>query len=192
MKKTVLSTLLATLLITSAYARHHGHHGHRNNHSNENLQTQTTNVDTEGVTELTQEQKDNLVFMYQEEKLARDVYITLANLYDLRVFKNITRSEQRHMDSVKGLLESYNIPVPVLSDDIGVFENEELQALYNELVEKGKQSEQDALEVGVAVEETDIADLEEKMIDAPSDIQRVFSNLLKGSYKHLNAFNSKL
>ena len=33
------------------------------------------------VTELTEEQKDTLFFIFQEEKVARDVYITLGRLY---------------------------------------------------------------------------------------------------------------
>jgi hypothetical protein len=130
--------------------------------------------------------------MYQEEKLARDVYITLGKLWNQRVFTNIQRSEQRHMNSVKYLLNRYNLPVPVLSDDIGVFENEELQELYNQLIAKGKSSLKDALEVGVTIEEVDIADLEAKTEGAPSDIQRVFKNLLRGSYNHLRAFNRSL
>ncbi|NPA27564.1 MAG: DUF2202 domain-containing protein [Epsilonproteobacteria bacterium] len=141
---------------------------------------------------LTQKQKDDLIFMYQEEKLARDVYITLGRKWGARVFLNIQNSEQRHMDAVRYLLNKYNLRVPVLSDDIGVFENEELQALYNQLVAKGSQSLRDALEVGVTIEETDIADLEEKMEGAPADIKSVYSNLLRGSYNHLRAFKRNL
>jgi len=188
MKKTLAIATLLALITTSANARwgHHGQQGNRNSSVIEQVST------TQVATELTDEQKENLIFMYQEEKLARDVYITLGNIWNSRVFKNIQKSEQKHMNSVKYLLDNYNIPTPVLSDDIGVFENEELQALYNELIEKGSQSLQDALEVGVAIEEKDIADLEEKIEDAPSDVQRVFNNLLRGSYNHLKAFNSKL
>ena len=194
MKKLVITTALAAILATSLGARghHHGHHfGHRGNA--QNAVENTTQANTQTVTEtLTQKQQEDLQFMYEEEKLARDVYITLGNIWNTRVFSNIQNSEQRHMNSVKYLLNKYNVEVPVLSDDIGVFVNEEIQALYNELVEKGKESLKDALEVGVIIEETDIADLEEKKVGATADIQRVFDNLLKGSYNHLRAFNRNL
>jgi len=194
MKKFLTLTTLTAILTTSVYAGHffghHEHYKHYSNHVNHASQIINSNIQT--AIELTQKQKDDLIFIYQEEKLARDVYTALEKIYNLRVFRKVKRSEQKHMNAVKNLLESYNIPVPVLSDDIGVFENEELQALYDELLEKGKQSRQDALEVGVAVEETDIADLEEKMEGAPSDVQRVFKNLLRGSNNHLRAFNANL
>jgi len=201
MKTKFLSSLVvATLLMATANARwghHGGGHGHHGGHSAThqsytNYSKYQNNIDNTTVATLTQEQKDNLIFMYQEEKLARDVYITLGNIWNLRVFKNIQNSEQRHMDSIKYLLDKYSLPTPVMSDDIGVFENEELQSLYDQLVAKGKQSLKDALEVGVTIEETDIADLEAKIEGAPSDIQQVFNNLLKGSYNHLRAFNRNL
>jgi len=182
-KLLVLSTLVAVIL-TNANARW-GHHG---GGYGANLQYS----DAPKAASLTKKQKDDLIFMYQEEKLARDVYITLGNKWNLRVFHNIQRAEQRHMDAVKSLLQRYNLPIPVVSDKIGVFENKELQALYNKLVKKGSKSLKDALEVGKIIEETDIADLEEKIQNAPSDIQRVYSNLLRGSYNHLRAFTRNL
>ena len=150
-------------------------------------------VDTQAVTStLTQDQIDGLVFMYQEEKLARDVYRKLKNKWHLRVFENIVKAERRHMNKVKRLLDYYHIPIPVDSKEIGVFADEELQALYKDLLAKGRQSREDALEVGVLVEETDIADLKERMTDIPRKIRRVYRNLLQGSRSHLKAFNRQL
>ncbi len=141
---------------------------------------------------LTSTQQADLIFMYQEEKVARDVYNVLGEQWSSRTFANIQKSEQRHMDAIKNLLKKYNLPVPVIEDLEGVFENEELQALYDELVEQGGRSLTDALSVGVLVEETDIADLESRMVDAPKDIVDVYSKLLKGSNNHLLAFNRVL
>ena len=181
MKKLILTSIVVATIATSAQA-YRGNSGYYNNYNN----TQATSAT------LTQEQKDALVFMYQEEKLARDVYLTLNDKWGARIFENISNSEQKHMNAVKSLLNKYNIEVPVLDDTIGVFENEELQALYDELVEKGLTSLNDAYEVGVTIEETDIVDLEERMENATSDMQRVFSNLLRGSNNHLRAFNRQL
>ena len=186
MKKRVLFTaavVVATTFLSARGAHHFGGHGWYYNHHN-NVSTVVTN--------LTQEQKDDLIFMYQEEKLARDVYIALGKKWGSRVFLNIQKSEQVHMNAIKRLLDKYSLEAPVDSADIGEFENEELQALYNQLIEKGNLSLKDALEVGVAIEETDIADLEAKIVDAPSDIARVYSRLLRGSNHHLKAFNANL
>lgn len=141
---------------------------------------------------LTLEQIDDLLFMYQEEKVARDVYTKLYELWGQNVFKNIIISEESHIEGVKGLLLTYNIPVPISDTNIGEFPLVELQELYDTLLAKGKLSAQDALEVGVIVEEKDIADLLEKTKDVPADVLKVYGNLLNGSYNHLNAFNRSL
>jgi len=189
MKKVILASLLV-LATSSAIEARGGHFGHgwgyyHHNGYNRGFQNSV-------ISELTQKQKDDLIFMYQEEKLARDVYITLGKKWGSRVFLNIQRSEQRHMDAIKRLLDKYSLKTPVPNDNIGTFKNEELQALYNELIAKGNLSLKDALEVGVTIEETDIADLEEKIDGAPSDIVRVYNRLLRGSYNHLRAFNANL
>ena len=44
-----------------------------------------------------------LMYMREEEKLARDVYATLYEKWGTRIFNNIRVSEQRHMDAVKAL-----------------------------------------------------------------------------------------
>ncbi len=139
-------------------------------------------------TELTQDEIDALLFMREEEKLARDVYLALYEKWDLVIFKNIAKSEQRHMDSVKTLIDRFGLEDPMLGE-AGEFTNQELQSLYNELVIKGSQSITDALLVGGAIEEIDILDLQDGLKDTTNaDVSRVFESLLRGSYNHLKAF----
>lgn len=142
---------------------------------------------------LTQAELDSLVFMREEEKLARDVYLALYDIWQLPLFQNIANSEQTHTDSVVNLLVSFNIPDPADNSPAGVFVNEDLQSLYDELTVLGGQSLADALKVGAAIEEIDILDLQETLefVQDPS-IQRVYENLLKGSENHLRAFTSTL
>ncbi len=186
--KRLLSVVLCAGLISSvAFAR--GGYGHR---SNQTVTQSNYTLLTDTVSSLTQEQIDDLVFMYQEEKMARDVYAALADIWGVSIFSNIQNAEQNHMNAVKTLLVKYGIPVPVIEDTPGVFENSEIQALYDELVAMGEESLTSAYNVGVLIEETDIADLEARMTDAPADILQVYQTLLNGSYNHLNAFNRAL
>lgn len=141
---------------------------------------------------LTQGQIDDLLFMYQEEKVARDVYIKMYEKWQHNIFNNIKDSEQSHIDAVEALLVKYQIPIPIADTNIGTFELLELQELYDELIAKGELSLSDALEVGVMIEEKDIIDIVEKMDDVPADIEKVYGNLLSGSYNHLDAFNNVL
>ena len=143
--------------------------------------------------ELTAEEIDSLIFMREEEKLAQDVYLAMYDLWGLSIFKNIAKSEQTHTDAVKGLLDTYNIPDPADASPAGVFQNPDLQSLYDELTEIGAKSLGDALKVGAAIEEIDILDLQNSLeFVENSAVQRVYQNLLKGSENHLRAFTSTL
>ncbi len=141
------------------------------------------------VGEISTAEADGLVFMREEEKLARDVYLTLYDSWGLRPFSNISASEQTHTDQVAGLLDMYGITDPVSDDSIGVFTNADLQALYDDLIEKGNTSLVDAIEVGAAVEEIDILDLIDYIDNtAEANLEWVYANLLAGSENHLRAF----
>jgi len=193
MKKTLLvSSIVALLSITASAKGNGGNHG-SHGFGNQNSQMVSSSQLMEQATELTQEQKDGLLFMVEEEKLARDVYLYLNELWGDSIFEKIAQSEQKHFDAMKSLVESYGLEAPTTLDTKGEFENEELQALYNSLIEKGKQSLVDALEVGVTIEETDITDLENRLNgEIPANIQKSYQNLLRASYNHLKAFNRQL
>lgn len=137
---------------------------------------------------LNQAETDALLFMWEEEKLARDVYSALGTVWTKPLFGNIASSEQTHMDAIKDLLDRYGLATP--SDGTaGVFVNVDLQALYTQLVAQGSLTEQDAVKVGAAIEEIDILDLQKRLPQTDqADIEQVFNSLLAGSYNHLNAF----
>ena len=143
--------------------------------------------------DLDESEAEGIVFMREEEKLARDVYLTLADIWDVRVFANIARAEQTHMDAVLGLMDNYGLQDPVGGNDIGVFVNSDLQQMYNELVVLGSESLESALKVGALIEEVDIEDLV-IYLDAtiPGDVATVYERLLSGSENHLRAFTSQL
>lgn len=144
-------------------------------------------------TTLTDVETNALIFMREEEKLARDVYLTLYEIWETPVFANIATSEQQHMDAILSLLNTYKIPDPTVGKLVGEFVNKELQNLYVELVTNGELSALDALMVGGIIEETDIEDLQSAMeTTTVSKIDRVYSNLLNGSYNHLRAFSSNI
>ncbi len=137
---------------------------------------------------LTQAETDALLFMREEEKLARDVYTTLYEQWGLTQFSSIAASEQAHTDAIKTLLDRYGV-VDTTATEPGVFVNSELQSLYNDLVARGSQSAVDALAVGALIEEVDIADLDERMAQTDqADILAVYANLRSGSESHLRAF----
>lgn len=135
-----------------------------------------------------------LKFMREEEKLARDTYITMFEIWDSGIFYNISGSEQTHTDAVLELLERYSLTDPVGDNVIGVFTDVTLQDLYDTLIAQGSASLIDALLVGAAIEEIDIIDIQvqiDNYVDN-QDIALVYDSLLKGSRNHLRSFTSNL
>ena len=143
---------------------------------------------------MTDEQKDELFFIYQEEKVARDVYITLGKLYpDENTFASIQLSEQRHIDAARELCEKYNVSIEGVDEDsVGNFVLPVLQELYDTCVSEGQKSLLDALKVGELIEITDIDDLEHASVGMPADVVNVFENLKEGSLSHLDAFTAAI
>jgi len=143
--------------------------------------------------ELDQKEIDALLYMREEEKLARDVYVAFLNKWDMKIFRNISESESRHTISVKNLLDKYKISDPVTSDSVGVFTNPGLQKLYHDLVKRGQDSLVSALTVGAIIEDLDIYDLNQRLAEVDNDdIKCVFENLKRGSENHMRAFNRQL
>ena len=139
---------------------------------------------------LSKEETQYLIKMREEEKLARDVYLSLAKDYRLPIFRNIARSERFHMYLIGVLLRKYDIADPLKGNKkVGSFKSEEFKKLYEELVAQGKKSLVDALKVGATVEELDIKDLRDALkVTDNRDIRVVYQNLMKASRNHLRAF----
>jgi len=140
--------------------------------------------------EISASEKASLLHMYEEEKLAGDVYEALNNKWNLRIFANILNAEDRHQGMVAALMDKYEIEYTA-NNETGKFENEELQKLYNQLVAQGEKSIEEALKVGATIEDMDIYDLDEALQNEVDneDISLVYSNLKRGSENHMRAFN---
>jgi len=182
--KSVVALLLATvavMLTSTALAQSGGRGpGFRNGTANGPAAT----------VPLTGEEATSLQFMREEEKLARDVYLELYRYWGAVIFYNIAESEQKHFDAIGKLLTKHGVEDPAEDLSEGEFDNHDLQDLYFDLIEQGKYVLDDALEVGVTIEEKDIEDLEAYLANdiTKRDITQVYTNLLAGSNNHLDAF----
>ena len=144
------------------------------------------------LTPLTEAEVATLKWMREEEKLARDMYLTLNLYHPAKIFTNIAASEQRHFDALGKKLELYGVEDPAQAD-IGVFTDPGLQALYDQLIAQGLTSQTEAYKVGVLIEETDIADLTRAMNSTTdTSILATLDKLRSASESHLAAFSKKL
>jgi hypothetical protein len=142
------------------------------------------------VTKPTTAQKLQLQYLVEEEKLARDVYLFLAESVTSTKFANIARSEQTHMDLIGVVLKTYRYFNPTLTRAPGVFRDKTLQALYTALTAKGSADVWAAYQVGIEIENLDISDLKNMLDDPmPADMKLALERLLNGSINHLSAFS---
>ncbi len=159
---------------------------------------------------LTQEIKDSITYMYNEEKLAREIYLNLNKIQPAKQLYNIaTNSEIKHEQAVNDLAIKYDLNISFYPDTpepydknaietygSGQFSVVDVQELYDMLYDKGIQSKRDALEVGCMVEVTDIDDLNRYIQEATQseaeDVLAIFDFLKEGSYNHYWAFDKEL
>jgi hypothetical protein len=175
---------------------------------------EVTESEAEEDSKLDRVEASHLTFMREEEKLARDVYLTFAELYPQQAvfFTIATKSEQTHTDTMRDKLDQLELPDPnpdanQLPKSLGVFNGEEwgwyFTEKYRELTEIGADSELAALYVGALIEELDmrdIADCPTVMVDAgyqaPCGLNytdelaliNAYRFLIDGSKNHLRAF----
>jgi hypothetical protein len=178
----------------------------------------TLDIESSPLSTLTQDLKDAISYMGNEERLAHDVYTNLYNYHsensavNINQLKNIAdRSETQHVQTIQAIVRKYNLSEdnltnvtnPVASSStpfenlpIGVYDIPAIQSLYDALYAKGIQSQKDALEVGCMVEVTDINDLNDRIVIAQSsnatDIVDAFTSLRDASYNHYWAFDKGL
>jgi len=141
---------------------------------------------------LDEEEVATLKWMREEEKLARDMYLTLNLYHPAKIFTNIAASEQKHFDALGKKLALYGIEDPA-KVEIGQFTDPALQNLYDELLALGMPTYIDSLKVGVIIEEADLTELENAIDGTDSKpLARTYQHLLTGSEHHLAAFTRLL
>jgi hypothetical protein len=171
--------------------------GSNNNYTtNNNLGTAVSDNSIKKVgVPLNSQVKKSLAYMYEEERLAKEVYLSVYKKQPVRqLYQIATNSETRHINAVKDLARKYG--VKVYPQQVGHYKNPHIQELFNRLYAKGIRSQKDALEVGCIVEVTDINDLNKYIAQAQKsgarDVLHTYIFLRRGSYKHYWAFDRGL
>lgn len=148
------------------------------NIQNNNIWDLLSNI---SVQELTESEKQDLLYSYSEESLAHDMYTYFYEKYWVQTFLNIANSETEHKDAVKLLLDRYNLEVPTWYW--------ELDSTFNSLKEEGSVSLQKALEVWMKIEMLDIDDISKMIKNTDNDdIKVVLLHIWWASYNHLRWF----
>ena len=138
-------------------------------------------------------EKQRVLFIREEEKLAYDVYQAMFDKYGVKIFQNIPNSELSHMEAMLTIITKYQLVDPMDKNPRGVFANADLQSLYNALVSQGNGSVLAAYKEKKKIEELDIFDLNKSIaVTNNQDVKLVYDFLNKGSRNHLRSFFKNL
>ncbi len=141
---------------------------------------------------ITDSEKSDLLFLREEEKLARDVYLYTYDKYGQSISLNISNSEQTHMDRVLSILTKYGVSDPA-HPDRGVFNDSLLQSIYNDLISKVDSSLLDGMIVGAIIEDLDIHDIQGFLQrTSKTDLVNLYESLMCGSRNHLRSYYSSI
>jgi hypothetical protein len=194
--KLILSTLLSTFIFSGCMANNGNGYGQNNQRTYNNSQPINTNNSNQStIINGSNKIKSSLAYMYDEERLAKEVYLAIYAKQPVQQLSKIaSKAEGRHIDAVKDLAQRYGVATPY--QQAGRYATAHIQSLYNKLYAKGIRSQKDALEVGCIVEVVDVEDLNNYINDAQranaQDVLQTYNFLLKGSYNHYWAFDKGL
>ena len=217
-KKSTTTIILSTVAIGMLFIGCGSSGGDDNNTTTNSNENNFTLSDYPASTNLTQELKDSLAYMGNEERLAYDIYLNLyeyqqTNGIEIKQLYNIaTNAESKHIAIVQSLVQRYNLNSSDLTDvnaslvednnmsatnmPRGVYDIQVIQDLYDTLYALGQNSQEDALKVGCMVEVTDIGDLDQDIAKAQdsnaTDIEAAFTSLRDASYGHYWSFDQGL
>ena len=188
--------LVSALSITACGGSSNDDTFYQTDEAQETSENTGENSHTNNQEQLTQEEISGLLFMREEEELARDLYLDIYDATALNVFRNISNNaETRHAEAIRILLDTYNLDDPSTGSR-NTYTDPDLQALYTDLLNIGLGSDDlAALRVGALVEETDIRDInahKDNVSTKHQDIISTYDNLLCGSRNHLRAFAAQI
>lgn len=142
--------------------------------------------------ELSQGEKNSLLQLLGQEKLFKEVYTKFQTQWPTE-FKNAPVDEERHANGMKALLTKYQLTDPNADQLAGMFAETKLTKLYNDFVAQGQTSQNAALTAAVALEEMNLAALNQALATTDNlDLQFVYKQLTKGARNHLRGLMSLL
>ena len=129
-------------------------------------------------------QIEKLLYLYEKEKMIRDILILISHKYNYQFIPYIASLTQIHLSVLNKFFIKYHIPIPSNENLIGKFNNKEIQKDYFSLLNKSLKNKKIAAKLSVSFM-TDLVFLYRRDIHGmPMDIKRMLLTL--------NAFNKKI
>jgi len=130
MKKTILTSVVLIGFLSGCFAGGGGYGGGRGQGQ---VYTPSSTPTSSTVSTISSSVKESLKHMYEEERLAKEVYLAIYQRQPVMQLERIaTRSETRHIEAVNSLARKYG--VRVYAQTPGRYSIPAIQSLYNNFV----------------------------------------------------------
>jgi hypothetical protein len=137
---------------------------------------------------LSASERQTLLHLSEQEKLARDLYESLSETWRLDVFHTTSGSEDIHADALRTLLGRYKLFDPSQGLGRGEFSRVDLAERYGDLIARGRFSPVEALKAAASVEELEIEDMSRRLLDVQvPEIQSVLETVVSSDKHHLRS-----
>ncbi|MFM8487148.1 MAG: DUF2202 domain-containing protein [Bacteroidota bacterium] len=134
---------------------------------------------------LSAEETAALLFAREEAKMVRDISRLLSERWGTQIFRNLYANGQENFEMTGCLIDKYRLQDPAFATP-GVFSNEILQSMYNNLAGQGLNSHNDALRVSALAQEFVLYDLTNRGKQADNtDIRVVFGSMMLDTRNNL-------
>ncbi|MFB6226179.1 MAG: DUF2202 domain-containing protein [Candidatus Paceibacteria bacterium] len=142
---------------------------------------------------LGEEVEMDLIYLIEEEKVARDLSYKFSQKYDEKIFTEVYKAENTHLKAVQRFIRNYKLDDPTSKNGVGEFKNPQLQKIYDEKLSSGKENKNKAYQSLLWVLEKNINDINiNKDSTDKDDILFVYNNLIRSSKNHIRAIDSLL
>jgi len=134
-----------------------------------------------------------VTWMYDQEKLARDLANKFLSRWGDPEFLTTAAAEQRHMDELLAVMNLYGLDPLIQTDTDGEFGDERHSDAFSSLMSRGWQSQRDAYIAAAYLEEWDIQEFTASIADSgETRLTEVYSWLLAGAREQLRFLVSRV
>ena len=132
--------------------------------------------------------RDLFLKLYQEEKMAYDLYGEFYERWSLSVFNTVQQREAKHVWCVERIMDNYGYKYRT-NKNTGLYQDKEIQKIYDEFTVKGCISDLAALEAAAYIKEKHIASLRERIrYQEDGYVVKVIFLMENAAQSHLKAF----
>jgi hypothetical protein len=195
MKLAILISFLAVLGPMVQATNHMRRYAEEENRDDD-TERMLSNVDNAAGTKvatlfLTDQQLADLLYLSEEEKMARDICAVFWEKHDIVLFETVMNTEQRHMDMIRNAKARHGIKKVADRSKAGVYTNQKLQDIYTEMTDKHDTTFHKALLNSALITETAILGLRDAISELNGNqpkLAKVYDTLLDDSENHLRIF----